>query len=202
VLLGWIVRGTGCSLWFGFTLGLAVLGVESGRGGSFLAVGMAAYGVGSVLGTIAVVRLLRVLPVLPAIAGAWAVTGACWIVIGRVPDPTVVGVVALVSGCGVAVGNAGITAQITRGSVGRARRTLMAGQSVVVNAASSLGLLVGGPVLGALGAARTLQTTGAVVVLVATTVLVVARGQAKRAATSAARAPYPPPKRHACTSSG
>jgi predicted MFS family arabinose efflux permease len=109
-----------------------------------------------------------------------------------------------VSGLAVVVGNAGVTAQITRGAEGRARRTLMAGQSVVVNAAASLGLLAGGPVLAGLGAPLTLTTTGLLTVAVSGGVLVV-RGvgsQPKRPATSAARAPYPPPNRQACTSSG
>jgi len=204
VLAGWVVRGTGCALWFGFTLGLALLGAEQGRGGLYLATGMTAYGVGSVLGTLAVLPLLRVLPVLPAIAGAWAVTGGCWTVMGRAPSPPVIAVAALLSGLAVVVGNAGVTAQITRGSVGSDRRTLMAGQSVVVNAASSLGLLVGGPVLSMLGATDTLTLTGLLTATMPVVVLVKRAGgsQPKRPATSAARAPYPPPKRQACTSSG
>ncbi len=204
VLAGWVVRGTGCALWFGFVLGLALLGVEEGRGGAFLAAGMTAYGAGSVLGTLAVVRLLRVVPVLPAIAVAWALTGGCWVAMGLAPGLAVVAGGAFVSGLAVAVGNGGVTAQITRGSVGARRRTLMAGQSLVVNAASSLGLLAGGPVLAGLGAPRTLIVTGVATASVAAGVLVV-RGcvtQLKRPATSAARAPYPPPKRQAWTSSG
>ena len=204
VLAGWVVRGTGCALWFGFTLGLALLGAEHGRGGLFLAAGITAYGVGSILGTLGVLPLLRVLPVLPTIAGAWALTGACWIVMGRLPSLQVIAVAGFVSGLAVVVGNAGVTAQITRGAEGPERRTLMAGQSVVVNAAASLGLLAGGPVLAGLGAPLTLTTTGLLTVAVSGGVLVV-RGvgrQSKRPATSAARAPYPPPNRQACTSSG
>ncbi len=212
VLAGWVVRGTGCALWFGFTLGLALLGAEHGRGGLFLAAGVTAYGVGSVLGTLGVLPLLRVLPVLPTIAGAWALTGACWFVMGRLPSLPVIAVAGFVSGLAVVVGNAGVTAQITRGADGPERRTLMAGQSVVVNAAASLGLLVGGPVLAGLGAPTTLTTTGLLTVAVSGGVLVVRRAgsrwssgvetQPKRPATSAARAPYPPPNRQACTSSG
>jgi hypothetical protein len=120
----------------------------------------------------------------------------------------VIAAAGFVSGVAVVVGNAGVTAQITRGSAGSARRTLMAGQSVGVNAASSLGLLAGGPVLAGLGAARTPTATGTVTEVVAVAFLVVVlrpgtgRTQLKRSATSAARAPYPPPNRQACTSSG
>ena len=155
VLLGWVVRGGGCLLWFGFTLGLSVLGVERGRDGLYLAAGMTGYGVGSIIGTLGVVRLLRVLPVLPAVCAAWLVTGGCWVVMGLVPSVGVIGVAGFVSGLGVVVGNAGVTASITRTSAGAERRTLLAGQSIVVNAASSAGLLVGGPVLAVLGAAST-----------------------------------------------
>jgi predicted MFS family arabinose efflux permease len=205
VLSGWVVRGTGCALWFAFTLGLALLGVGEGRGGAFLAAGMTAYGVGSILGTLGVVRLLRLLPVLPSIVGAWAITGCCWIAIGRLPTMPVVVVAGVVSGLAIVVGNAGVTAQITRSSTGAERRTLMAGQSVVVNAASSIGLLVGGPALAAIGATRALELAGGVTVAVAIGCLLLFRtvtGHTKRPATSAARAPYPPPKRQACTSSG
>lgn len=192
VLAGWIVRGTGCALWCAFTLGLALLGVEQGRGATFLAAGMTAYGVGSILGTLGVVRLLRSLPVLPSIAAAWAITGGCWIAMGRLPTMPVVVASATVSGLAVVVGNAGVTAQITRGSSGAERRTLMAGQSVVVNAASSIGLLLGGPVLATVGATKTLQLAGWVMGAVAIGSLWTfhaATGQVKRPATSAARAP-------------
>ena len=77
VLLGWLVRGAGCLLWFGFTLGLSLLGAEHGQAGRYLAVGLAAYGVGSILGSLGVVRLLRVLPVLSTICMTWLVTGLC-----------------------------------------------------------------------------------------------------------------------------
>ncbi len=205
VLAGWVVRGTGCALWFSFTLGLALLGVEQGRGGAFLAAGMTAYGAGSILGTLGAVRLLRLLPVLPSIVGAWTITGGCWVVMGRLHTIPVVVAGAALSGLAVVVGNAGVTAQITRGSTGAERRTLMAGQSVVVNAASSIGLLVGGPVLAAIGAAAALQAAGwttAVVALTCLGILRMSRDQVKRPATSAARAPYPPPNRQAWTSSG
>ncbi len=204
VVAGWVVRGTGCALWFGFVLGLALLGAQEGRGGSLLAMGMAAYGAGAVLGTLGVVRLLRVLPVLPAIGGAWALTGGCWVAMGLAPGLPVVAGGGFVSGLAVVVGNGGVTAQISRGFAGAERRTLLAGQSLVVNAASCLGLLVGGPVLARLGAPTTLVATGLVTAAVSAWVgLACGRSaQSKRPATSAARAPYPPPKRQACTSNG
>jgi predicted MFS family arabinose efflux permease len=112
--------------------------------------------------------------VLPSIATAWALTGSCWIAIGLLPDLRVIVAASFVSGLAVVVGNTGVTAQITRSSSGAARRTLLAGQSVVVNAASSLGLLVGGPVLATWGPSPTLQATGVTVAAVAVGCLVVA----------------------------
>jgi hypothetical protein len=206
ILRGWIVRGTGCATWFAFTLGLAVLGEERGLGGLFLAVGVTAYGVGSVLGTLGVLKMLRALAVLPTICAAWAVTGMCWWVMGALATVPAIVVASFVSGLAVVVGNAGVTAQIARGSDGAERVTLMAGQNVVVNASSSLGLLLGGPVLASAGAQHTLQAAGLLTVSVSAAAIGVrrgrSRGQAKRSATSAARAPYPPPNRLAWTSRG
>ncbi len=176
VLLGWVVRGAGCLLWFGFVLGLSLLGAERGAGGTYLAAGLTGYGAGSIIATIGVVRLLRVLPVLPAICAAWLVTGLCWLTIGLVTTLPAIAGAAFVAGLAVVVGNAGVTAAITRTSAGADRRTLLAGQSVVVNASSSLGLLAGGPVLALLGAAHTLVLTGSLTAVVAATVLVL-RGE-------------------------
>jgi len=174
VLGGWVVRGTGCLMWFGFTLGLAVLGAQTGRPGVYVATAMTAYGVGAVLGTPLALPLLRRLPVLPAAAGAWLVTGGCWVAIGLVPRLGLIAVVSFGSAVAVVVGNAAVTALITRSSAGGERRTLLAGQAVVVNAANSLGLLVGGPVIGVLGPQRTLVVTGTLTAVVC--VLVAKRG--------------------------
>jgi hypothetical protein len=192
VLLGWVVRGTGCLLWFGFTLGLALLGVERGLGGRYLAAGMTAYGLGALVSTLGAVRLLRRFSPLPAIGAAWLVTGGCWVAMGAWPWVPVVATGGLVSGLCVVVGNTGVTASITRTSAGAERRTLLAGQSVVVNAAGSLGLLAGGPVLSVLGAERTLVATGTLMAGVAAAVLVVAplqvprRGRARAGSVPAA----------------
>ena len=174
VLAGWVVRGSGCLLWFAFTLGLSLLGVERGRPGAFLAVGMTAYGAGSVAGTLLTVPLLRRVPVLPAVATAWGLTGIAWAAMGLVastPSATVVVAGAsAVSGVTICVGNAGVTAQVVRGSDGPARRTLLAGQSVLVQATGSLGLLAGGSVLARVGAAPTLVASGTLLAAVAAVV--------------------------------
>jgi hypothetical protein len=189
VLAGWVVRGTGCATWFGFTLGLSLLGAERGRGGVYLATAMTAYGLGSLAGTTLAVPLLRRLPVLRTIVAAWTTTGAAWVVMGTWATQPVVAAASAVMGVLVSVGNAGVTAQITRASSGADRRTLLAGQSVVVNASSSGGLLLGGAVLALLGAAHTLLVTGTLTAVVAPSVLAIS-ARARRASVAPA-APRP-----------
>lgn len=184
VLLGWVVRGTGCTLWFAFSLGLALLGAETGRPGTLMATGLAAYGAGSLVGTPVSVLLLRRLPVLPAVCAAWALTGLAWALMGVTGSLLVIGAVAAVSGVAVAIGNGGVTALITRTSAGDERRALLAGQSVLVNGSSSAGLLVGGPVLALLGARQSLVGCGSLVALVALAV-VMSRSLTARSSSSA-----------------
>ncbi|HWD83501.1 MAG TPA: MFS transporter [Kribbella sp.] len=171
VLYGWIVRGTGCVTWFAFTLGLSVLGEQRGRPGVYLAAGMTGYAVGSLVGTavsLAVVR--RIKPVLTAVA-AWGWSGLCWIGMGVWTDPPVVAVMGAFSGVAVVLGIAAISVLITRSSTGAERRTLLSGQSVVVNAGSAAGLLIGGPIIGAVGADTSLIGAGLTTVVVAALVL-------------------------------
>ncbi|HEY3556772.1 MAG TPA: MFS transporter [Kribbella sp.] len=175
VVYGWIVRGTGCATWFAFTLGLSVVGEQRGHPGVYLAAGMTGYGVGSLIGTaisLAVVR--RTKPVLTAVA-AWGWSGLCWIGMGVWTTPPMVALMGALSGVGVVIGIAAISVLITRTSVGADRRALLSGQSVVVNASSAVGMLAGGPIIGAVGAEHTLIGAGLVTTGVA--VLILARCQ-------------------------
>lgn len=185
VLLGWVVRGAGCALWFAFTLGLALLGVDTGRPGDLMATGLAAYGAGSVVGTPISVLLLRSLPALPAVCAAWALTGLAWAVMGFTGSVLVIGIVAAASGIAVAIGNGGVTALVTRTSSGDERRSLLAGQSVLVNGTSAAGLLVGGSVIALLGARQTLVVSGAVLALVSVAVVLASPSRSARSASSA-----------------
>lgn len=169
ILTGWTIRGTGCLLWFSFTLGLALLGVDRGHPGLYLATAMTCYGAGSVAGTVMAVPLLRRLPPLPSIAVAWGATGGCWSLIAVHPHLGTVATCSVVSGVAVVIGNAGVTAQITRTAAGSDRRTLLAGQAVVVNSTSSLGMLAGGALLGAFGPTRVLLVAGLVLSVVTVT---------------------------------
>ncbi|GAA2829638.1 MFS transporter [Kribbella solani] len=180
VLYGWIVRGTGCVTWFAFTLGLSVLGEERGKPGVYLAAGMTGYGVGALLGTtisLAVVR--RTKPVVAA-SVAWAWMGLCWVGMGVWTTPVVVAVMGALSGVTVVIGIAAISMLITRTSAGAERRTLLSGQTVVVNAGSAAGLLAGGPIIGAVGAASALVGSGIVTTLIAVLVLIRSGQRASR----------------------
>jgi MFS family permease len=184
VLYGWIVRGAGCFTWFAFTLGLSVVGAERGQPGVYLAAGMSGYGVGSVGGTMICLAVIRRLPPVPLAAVAWAVVGICWIGMGVWTTPAAVAVLAALSGVTVVLGIAAITAVITRSSAGAERRALLSGQSVVVNASSSAGLLIGGPVIAVIGAEQTLIGAGLLTCVVALGVLPARRNREARKSAS------------------
>ncbi|TWD84492.1 hypothetical protein FB561_5680 [Kribbella amoyensis] len=171
VLYGWIARGTGCLTWFAFTLGLSVIGAQRGQPGVYLAAGMSGYGVGALAGTAVTLAVIRRIPPVPLAAVAWFVMGLCWIGMGVWTTPAAVTVLAALSGVTVVLGIAAISMLITRSSEGAERRALLSGQSVVVSASSSAGLLVGGPIIAAVGAEPTLIGAGALTSVVALGIL-------------------------------
>ncbi|WP_344213760.1 MFS transporter [Kribbella sancticallisti] len=171
VLYGWIARGTGCLTWFSFTLGLSVIGAERGQPGVYLAAGMSGYGVGSVVGTMASLAVIRRVSPVPLAAISWTLMGLCWIGMGVWTTPAAIAVLGALSGVTVVMGIGAISMLITRSSAGAERRALLSGQSVVVNASSSAGLLIGGPVIAAAGAEYTLIGAGALTSVVALGVL-------------------------------
>jgi MFS family permease len=180
VLYGWIARGAGCFTWFSFTLGLSVIGAERGRPGVYLAAGMSGYGVGSVVGTMISLAVIRRVSPVPLAAIAWVCMGLSWIGMGVWTTPAAVAVLGALSGVTVVLGIAAISMLITRSSAGAERRALLSGQSVVVNASSSAGLLIGGPVIAVAGAENTLIGSGVLTAAVALGVLLVRRNRAAR----------------------
>jgi predicted MFS family arabinose efflux permease len=180
VLYGWIARGTGCLSWFAFPLGLSVIGAERGRPGVYLAAGMSGYGVGSVLGTVVSLAVVRRFSPAPLAALGWMLTGLCWVGMGIWTTPAAIAAVATLSGVTLALGIAAISVVITRSSAGAERRALLSGQTVVVNAGSSAGLLIGGPVIAAIGAEHTLIASGLLTASVALGVLAVRTGPTGR----------------------
>jgi predicted MFS family arabinose efflux permease len=148
---------------------------------------MSGYGVGSVLGTVVSLAVVRRFSPAPLAALAWTLTGLCWIGMGIWTTPTAIAAVAALSGATLVLGIAAISVLITRSSAGAERRALLSGQTVVVNAGSSAGLLVGGPVIAAAGAEHTLIGSGFLTASVAIGVLVLrARTQRNAAALESA----------------
>jgi predicted MFS family arabinose efflux permease len=132
---------------------------------------MSGYGLGSVVGTVISLAVIRRIPPVPLASVAWAVMGLCWVGMGLWTTPAAVAVLAALGGVAVVLGITAISAVITRSSAGAERRALLSGQSVVVNASSSAGLLVGGPVIAAVGAEPTLIGSGVLTAAVALSVL-------------------------------
>ncbi|WP_432874746.1 MFS transporter [Kribbella sp. CA-245084] len=172
VLHGWIVRGTGCVMWFAFSLGLSILGEDRGRPGIYLAAGMTGYGVGSLIGSAASLAVIRRVRPVPLASIAWASVGLCFVGMGLWTTPPAIAVLGAGAGLTVAVGNAAISQLIARESSGADRRALLSGQTVVTNAGSSAGMLCGGPIIATLGAEHTLVGAGLVTAIVSLTVLV------------------------------
>ncbi|MEU4605390.1 MFS transporter [Kribbella sp. NPDC023972] len=175
VLYGWIARGTGCVTWFAFTLGLSVIGAQRGEPGVYVAAGMTGYGVGSIIGTAISLAVVRRVPPVRLAAFAWGFMGVCWIGMGLWTTPPVIALMGALAGIAVVLGISAISVLITRSSAGAERRTLLSGQTVVVNAGSSAGMLAGGPIIAAAGAEHTLIGAGLLTTLVALTILVKAR---------------------------
>ena len=173
---GWLVRGVGCAAWFAFPLGLAVLGAERGAGVLLATVGLTAYALGSLPGSaLGVVAMRWGRPSLLN-AGAWVVAGLGWLAMAAHPTPVVIGTAAFAMGLAVPAGNAATTALVTRSTSGLERRSALTAQATVVVGTSSLGSLLGGPLIALCGARAAIGAAGVVVLIVATAVAVVSVG--------------------------
>jgi hypothetical protein len=182
VRLGWLVRGTGCAAWFAFTLGLAVLGAETGRGLLLATVGITSYSLGSLAGSLGGILAARSRRPALLNSAAWTAAGVGWLVMAARPTPVVIAATAVVMGLVIPAGNAATAALVTRATTGAGRRAALTAQATVVAGSSTLGSLVGGPIIAVCGARAAIGGAGAVV-------LVVAVGVAVR---SARQLPAPP----------
>jgi hypothetical protein len=188
---GWLVRGAGCAAWFVFPLGLSMLGVEQGRGVLLATVGLTAYAVGSLGGSVLGVAAVRSARPSLVNAGAWVVAGFGWLTMAAHPTPFVIGATAVAMGLAVPAGNAATTVLVTRSTSGLERRSALTAQATVVVGASTLGSLVGGPLIATFGARATIGGAGAMVLLVAIAVAAV-RWEPQPASVSAAQLAPPP----------
>jgi hypothetical protein len=186
---GWTVRGVGCAAWFAFTLGLALLGQETGRGVLLATIGLTAYSVGAIVGSAGGVLAAR--SAYPAVlnSAAWLVAGLGWVVMGVFPSVVVIGVVSTVMGLTVPAGNAATTAMVTRATSGLERRNALTAQATVVIGSSTMGSLVGGPLIGWVGAQVAITSAGVVVLVVSSVVLVSSVVASGRRTTESAAEP-------------
>jgi len=177
---GWLVRGVGCAAWFAFPLGLAVLGAERGAGVLLATVGLTAYALGSLPGSALGVAAMRWGRPSLLNAGAWVLAGSGWLAMAVHPTPVVIGAAAVLMGLAVPAGNAATTALVTRSTSGLERRSALTAQATVVVGASSLGSLVGGPLIALCGARAAIGVAGVVVLTAATAVAVASVGASQR----------------------
>ncbi|MCN0178838.1 MFS transporter [Salinispora arenicola] len=161
VAAGVLMAGVGGVCWFGFSLGLAVLGVEHDMPGALIAAGMSGYGAASVAASLLVPVVIDRLPRMTAMLCSWVVLGA---VFGALPlvTPSLAGVavVAAVGGAAMPWGIAALNALISEQTHGPERRAAFTAETVLHSGGSSLGLLAGGALIGWAGSEAVLLTTG------------------------------------------
>ncbi|MEV6260977.1 MFS transporter [Streptomyces sp. NPDC051784] len=192
IAAGVFMAGVGGLCWFGFTLGLAILSIESGRPGALIAAGVSGYGIASVTVSLLVPVVIDRLPRLTTMALSWAVLGAVFLALPvAAPNLAAIAVVAGVGGVATPWGIAALNAVISEQTTGGERRAAFTAETVLHSGGASLGLLVGGAVIGWAGSARVLAATGLIQIAAAAVGLLVARrggadgaAAVRRAATS------------------
>ncbi|MGY0007037.1 MFS transporter [Micromonospora sp. I033] len=161
------MAGVGGLTWFAFTLGLAILGAETGRPGLLVSAGMTGYGVGSLAGALLAPGLVPRLPPLGTVAAGWVVLGATFAALPAVTASLpLIALLAAVGGLAMPLGIGAVNRLITIRTEGAERRAAFAAESLVHDGAVSIGLLAGGAVIGLGGAGPTLVVAGAAQVAV------------------------------------
>ncbi|MCW3819175.1 MFS transporter [Micromonospora sp. DR5-3] len=156
------MAGVGGLTWFAFTLGLAILGAETGRPGLLVSAGMTGYGAGSLAGALLAPMLVPRLPPLATMATGWILLGATFAALPAVTSSLVlIAALAAVGGFAMPLGIAALNRLITTRTDGAERRAAFAAESLVHDGAVSIGLLAGGAVIGLAGAGPTLVVAGA-----------------------------------------
>ncbi|MEU5564869.1 MFS transporter [Micromonospora musae] len=162
------MSGVGGLVWFAFTLGLAILGAQTGRPGLLISAGMTGYGLGSLAGALLAPLLVARMPALATMATGWALLGVAFMVLPAVASSLVLlGCVAAAGGFCMPLGISALNRLISTQSAGADRRAAFAAESLVHDGAVSIGLLAGGAVIGAAGAGQTLVAAGVAQVAVA-----------------------------------
>lgn len=190
IAAGVAMAGVAGACWFGFSLGLTVLGTERGRPGQLLAAGMSGYGLASVLASLVVPFAIQRVPQTLAMSSAWLTLGGAFVLL-PLAAPSLVGVAcaAAVGGAATPWGIAALNAAISSRTHGADRRAAFTAETVLHSGGTSVGLLLGGAVIGWVGAGTVLVAAGTAQAVAA----VVGAGWARRATqrgawTSARRA--------------
>jgi MFS family permease len=180
VARGWTIRGVGCAAWFAFTLGLPILGQQRGSGLALATVGLAAYSGGAIVGS--ALGMLTASSARPGMVNgvAWLVAGGGWTLIAWAPTLPVIAVTAALMGLVVPMGNAATTALVTRTWRGHERRAALTAQATVVTGSSTLGMLLGGPLIAILGARTAIGVSGVAVALPAAVVTIAEYSRGRR----------------------
>lgn len=178
-----VLSGVGGAVWFAFTLGLAVLGEQAGRPGVLIAAGLTGYGVGSVSGALLVPSSTNRLPAAPTAAVSWTALGMSFAAMAaRADSVPFVAVCAALGGAVMPFGIAAVNTLISSRTSGAERRSAFALESAVHDGSATLGMLLGGAVIGLAGARPTLLAAGVIMIVAAAPVLV--RSLVPRAATA------------------
>lgn len=161
VAAGVFMAGVGGVCWFGFSLGLAVLGVEHDMPGALIAAGMSGYGAASVAASLLVPVVIDRLPRMTAMLLSWVVLGAVFVALPLVvPSLAGIAVVAAAGGAAMPWGIAALNALISEQTHGHERRAAFTAETVLHSGGASLGLLAGGALIGWAGSEAVLLTTG------------------------------------------
>jgi hypothetical protein len=162
------MAGVGGLAWFAFTLGLAILGAQTGRPGLLISAGMTGYGVGSIIGALVAPVLVPRLPSLGTAATGWIILGAAFMTLPAVTSSlALIACLAAVGGFAMPLGIGAVNRLISVRTHGAERRAAFAAESLVHDGAVSLGLLAGGAIISVAGAGPTLVVAGALQVAAA-----------------------------------
>ena len=177
---GIVMAAVGWFWWFAFALGLAILGVETGRPGQLIAAGMTGYGIGSLAGSVTAPLVATRLPRVPTIVTGWIVLGAAFASLPWLDGSLLaLALASAVGGFVTPLSLAALNALIIEHTSGQERRTAFATQHVASSGGSSVGMLCGGAVIALLGAETTLHVAGGVLMAVPLVLLVRARVSAR-----------------------
>ncbi|NAZ75408.1 MFS transporter, partial [Kineococcus sp. T13] len=173
---GMLMAAVGGLCWFAFTLGLSVLGVETGRPGALVAAGLSGYGAASVAASLLTPLLVDRLPRLGTMAASWALLGLAFAALPlAAPDLLPIALVAAVGGAAMPWSIAALNALISEQTRGAQRRAVFTAETVLHSGGVSVGLLVGGSIIGWAGATPVLLAAGAAQLLTAAAGLLLGR---------------------------